>query len=98
MNCYFCNNKIYLYQFNRQDVYYTCNYCNTEYYDNGHANIYLNGKKDLNNLYFQFFLIPFAAKSRIIDKHGNIVLEVNYMLDINPNNIKDKLKTYILFS
>ena len=92
MICYFCNeNCSYLFSYT-----YKCYLCNVEYYTGnlGLANMYFE-KEDI---YFQFNLIPKPPKSIIVSKNGDIIATFNYMINISPQNINEKLKTYILFS
>ena len=108
MICYFCNKYIYnsvdlndlLHIPYKGETYiHQCIGCNVDYYDKGHANLYLPfiHERDILNLsYFQFNLIPHKPRSRIISK-GHIVFEAKYMLNITPQNINEKIKLYCTF-
>lgn len=90
--CIFCN-EITIDQFSGD----YCKGCNIEYYAT-HANMFLPGSMPRgSNPYFQFDLIPRKPYCQFVIK-GKAVIRSHHMLNITPQNIKDKLKTYIIFS
>lgn len=102
MICLFCNKTINYHV----DIYHVCLICNIDYYfpttlnnyNYGHANMKLKDIRDIKHPYFQFLLIPRTPYSRIVGTKGETIAEWNYMPNINPSNINDKLKLYMLFS
>ena len=92
-NCLYCN---------RQNIRIRsiahCNPCNIDYYiDSEHANMRLQNAHSYTIPYFQFSLNHNNPWSKII-LGAKILLKVNAIMNITPQNIKEKLKLYILFS
>ena len=90
--CIICNNKI---KYNVYNVYCKCLVCNIDYFYNHYY--YLIGPKGKKSLYFKIYQIPLMPKTELID-NDLIIATWNYILDVNPNNINEKLKFYMTFS
>ena len=95
MNCKFCNKKCKKYP-----IYYLCKSCNTEFRFSGVINIYctINDKK---YFYQDRSVFRYKEPARIMrDGIGQqeAVIEFKELPNITPQNIKEKLKTYIMFS
>lgn len=95
MRCKFCNQQtVYAHSGN------CCIPCNTDYYpDTKYANIRLPTIHywDFTKPYVQFSLSTNDKFSRIV-LANKILLEVDFIMNITPQNIKDKLKLYLTFS
>jgi hypothetical protein len=99
MNCIYCQQpcKPYIYSAGSR-----CEPCNVDYWHHSDfycANIRLQGGDYYNNetMYLQFTLPPFKPMARIVS-NSTVHLTFDYMPNINPQNIKDKFKLYLLFS
>ena len=108
MNCYFCNINLLA-----DPGYncYLCANCNAAHYGS-HLNLRLKGINHYRFPYYQIILPNLNSKylhkiypqdepdaiARILDGKGNIVVQWDHVPNINPTNIDDKLKLFILFS
>ena len=98
MNCIFCNilttNTTPAYF---QDNHYSeCFKCNIVYYHNSHANMRMKNS-NFKAPYIQFDLIPLIPRTRLIIG-ADVIVRWDYMPNINPTNLNNKLKTYLVFS
>lgn len=99
INCIFCHNTtIYAHG------YEWCLLCSIHYVYQAevgyHANMSMKGD-DLEGKhwkpYLQFSLPPRLPRAKIV-VGPNVIVTFDYMPNINPQNIMEKLKLYLLFS
>lgn len=97
MTCLFCQSKCQSYIFGSR-----CDDCRTEFYYEGDLAwgcMRLEGGDYYDNSipYLRFNLPPFKPYARIVAS-STVYATWNYMPNINPTNLKEKIKLYLLFS
>jgi hypothetical protein len=53
---------------------------------------------DYSEPYIRFNLPPHIPRTRLIVNTETIIFDLNYMLDISPQTLQEKLKLYLTFS
>lgn len=99
MKCIYCNQQCtpYMYEDGRR-----CVPCNVEYWynpDYNYMNIRQPGGDYYNNHtpYVRMNLPPHNPRARIISS-SDVLAEFNYIPNINPQNVQEKIKLFLLFS
>ncbi len=103
--CDYCNNPCRKLAFDIAHMQ-CCTYCDIDIRYNvtkkgivNYIEYYYNDYCIIVNFKHKFSEIMYFYKPRLISKQlkSTIIKSFNYCLDINPKNIHDKLKTYLLF-
>lgn len=98
MNCLFCHNPV--------DKTSICSNCPTRvsYHVTNKiiSSVFIYNTHNINSLIFYSVWLDFKKNSAVISKHSKnqgskFILSLNYLPNINPSNINNKLKTILTF-
>ena len=98
MNCHYCNKILphHISSRNKKEDFFECKEWNVEYFflnHSYHINMYAKP-----NLYIQFSMPPLITKVRIVLNGWEMIELPCLPNNINPKNIKERLKCYLIFS